>query len=198
MASSGGAGATSSPFDTYTGPDGGSSGLCLAQTIPRQSAGSNSLGLGSGALVIAAVYLPAGVKITKLGWCSSGTAAVTPTNQWMALLDKSYNLLATTADGTTAAIPADTAIQYDIAETAAGAATEYVTTYSGLYYIGLCVVATTQPNAIGNNMATYVIGQVSPLVSGYTANGVFTGPPSFPYQLTTPTGTAGVRYYWAS
>lgn len=186
------------PSTRYLGPASSSSGPCLAETVPRVSAGSNSLGLGSGAMVCSAVWLPAGVTISQLGWCSSGTAAVSPTNQWLALVDENLNILAMTADQTTAAIAADTVYEYPIATVVGGAASSFTTTYEGLYYIGLVVVASTQPNAVGNNVATYQLAAKSPLLSGYTANSTYTAPPALPATVPTLTSTAGIRYYYAA
>lgn len=179
----------------YTGPAGGTSGFCLAETFPRWN-GYEDLAIPSGDLVLTAVYLPAGVTMSKLGWVSGATAAVTPTHQWMGLYDDKFNQLATTADGTTSAIAAHTAYQYDIAETASGAASSFTTTYSGRYYIGILVVASTMPTAVCCNIGSGAITDVAPVYLCYGSG--YSSPPSFPNTVTYSTGGLNIYYMWAS
>lgn len=197
MASSGKLAPQTSPVDAYTGADGGTSGLCLAESLPRWAASSNALSMISGTAHFQAVYLPAGVTITQLGWATGSTGATTPTNQWLALMDKNLNFIAETADQLTAAIASNTNYQYPIAQTTAGAATSYTTTYSGLYYIVVCVVAATPPTVIGAPpLAGSAALNPNPLYQGTKAG--YTGPPAIPAQMIGTGQSANPYYLWAT
>lgn len=114
----------------------------------RLRSGSDA-GLTSGWLYLVPVWLPKGIIVSNLTFVSGGTAATTPTNQWFALFDANRVALARTADATTAAWAAATAKTLAIAQTTAGSATSYTTTYTGLHYYGVMVAAATPPSMLG-------------------------------------------------
>ena len=184
----------------FTGPGAGTAGVCLGETVPRQAlAATNQTITTSGDLVLQALYLPKGVTITKLGWMAGATAASTPTHCWMGLYDNALNQLATTADTTTTAIAANSVHQYAIAQIASGAAASFVTTYSGLYYLGIMISATTVPTCFSNaNLAAITaLFQVVPILNGLSDTGQTT-PPAFPHQAQAlSTALSFVPYMWA-
>jgi parallel beta-helix repeat protein len=116
----------------------------------------------SGTLYLVPIWLPKGLVISSISFTSGGTAAVTPTNQWFALFNSSRLALARTADATTAAWAANTTKTLAIAQTTAGAATSYTTTYTGLHYLGVMVAATTMPNLVGEGSLPGALASTSP------------------------------------
>ena len=189
------------PETAYTGPAGGTSGLCLAQSVLRPLGNNAATGMTTGLIKAGSVYLPAGVSITKLGWITGTTPAASPTHQWLALFDSSYNMLCNTADQTTAAIAASTPYQYAVAATASGAAASYVTQYAGLYYIGIMETASvTVATALGASLNSVAINALTPVPSIVQVGSPLTTPPSYPYTITgaTSSGLASIVYVWAS
>jgi hypothetical protein len=167
------------------------------ETMPRSAITSNtSGGLVSGTLYMAAVYLTAGTVVHNLTFVAGTVPGATMTHWWMGLYDSSRVQLATTADQTSAAIPAATLSTQAIAATAAGAATSFTTTYTGLHYIGLMVAATTVPNLLGVGGAGNVAFGIAPILSGISDTAQ-TAPPAFPHTATTLSATA-MNYLGAS
>ena len=185
----------------FTGPAGGTAGVCLGETLPRTGVSAvNQNATTSGDVTLVAVYLPSGVTVTKLGWMAGSTAASTPTHCWMGLYDKNLVQLATTADTTTTAIAGNSLHQYSIAQIASGASASFVTTYSGLYYIGIMITATTVPTCVsGANLAAIAtLFQVVPILNGLSDTGQTT-PPAFPHTATAlGTALTYVPYFWAA
>lgn len=149
------------------------------ETTSRLRCGTTSTPT-SGSLYLVPVWLPKGAVISNIGFVSGGTAASAPTNWWFTLHDRSRVALARTADQTTTAWAANTAKLVAIAQTTAGAASSYTTTYGGLHYLGLMIKATTVPNIVSEGSVADVLASVSP---GF--GGTDTG------QTTPPTVTAG-------
>lgn len=170
----------------------------LCESFPRivQLTASGSQTLVSGTLELAAVYLPQGVVVSDLMFNNMTTAAVTPTHQWMGLYDSNLNQLATTADQGTGAIGSSANFVLPVATTAAGASSTFTTTYSGLYYIGLLVVAATMPTVEGRTAGTGFSRTMAPILCGASDTSQTT-PPAFPHVATTPTSAAGVIYVGA-
>jgi hypothetical protein len=149
------------------------------ETTSRLRCGTTSTPT-SGTLYLVPIWLPKGAVISNLGFVSGGTAMVTPTNWWFTLHDRSRVALARTADQLTASWAANTAKSPAIAQTTAGAASSYTTTYGGLHYLGVMIKATTVPNLVSEGSVADVLASVSP---GF--GGTDTG------QTTPPTVTAG-------
>jgi hypothetical protein len=177
-------------------PNDGPTG-CLAQTISRRTIiGGTTLANSSVAYGVL-IPLYAGQVIGHLGWNTVATAAVTPTHQWMALLDLSGHLLATTSDGTTTAIPANTQFQYPIAQIASGASSTYTVPTTGEYYIALMIVAGTMPTGGGVNTALNTTAvELSPPLFVTFGSGL-AGPPSFPTTETLAATNLGSPYFAA-
>lgn len=113
----------------------------LAQTAPVWATSASAAPV-SGTLYVQAVFLPAGVNVKKIGFCTGTTAASGPTHWWVALLDNAYKQQAHSADQLTGALAASTWQNLTLA-------TPYTTTYSGTYYLALMVAtSTTQPTVL--------------------------------------------------
>jgi nitrous oxidase accessory protein NosD len=149
------------------------------ETTSRLRCGTTSTPT-SGTLYLVPIWLPQGHVVSNLSFVSGGTAAVTPTNYWFTLHNRSKVALARTADQLTAAWAANTVKTLAIAQATAGAASSYTTTYGGLHYLGVMIKATTVPNLVSEGSVADVLASVSP---GF--GGTDTG------QTTPPTVTAG-------
>jgi hypothetical protein len=188
---------------TYTTGSAGLGSFCVAETVPRAAVAGSSGSFGAAnsnnAVRAVAVWLPAGVTITYLGWISGSTSATLPTHQWLGLADNNRNVLATTADQLTAAIAATTAYQYQLTlSPTGGAITNYTTTYSGVYYLFICVTATTTlPTYLGNAIGAAIGGETPQLLAQSSAS--FAGPPGVATQFTWAGTVPGVLpYLWAA
>jgi len=155
----------------------------LGQTMPRRNATSTTIGPTSGNLYLQAIYLPAGVSVGHISFITGGTAKTGGTHGWYVLADSSYVVRAVTPDQTDAAtIWGATNTAYSIATAAT-----YVTTYSGLYYVGVMVAqsAGTTPTFTGSAGFGNANG-LSPILVGLSNTGQTT-PPATGTTLTTPT-----------
>lgn len=124
------------------------------ETTSRLRCGTNSTAAVSGTLYLVPIWLPKGLTLSSIAFCSGGTAAGTPANWWFALFNAARVALARTADQTTTAWASNTAKSLPIAQTTAGTASSYTTTYSGLHYLGIMVKAATVPSLAGEGAMT--------------------------------------------
>ena len=158
---------------------------CLASSMSRLVA-STGVALGtSGELTAAEVYLYAGQVVGHLAWAADGSA-VSPTHQWLCLMDASGNMLAVTADQGTTAIAAGIITPIAITAIASGAWSTFVVPETGVYYVGLCVVAATMPIAWGQSCQSPWLGY-GPSYAGpfpaFTTSTTYTGSPGFPVNF---------------
>ncbi|MEH0627813.1 right-handed parallel beta-helix repeat-containing protein [Streptomyces stelliscabiei] len=149
------------------------------ETTSRLRCGTTSTPT-SQTLYLVPVWLPQGLVVSNISFVSGGTAMVTPTNWWFTLHNRSKVALARSADQLTAAWAANTVKSLAIAQTTAGAASSYTTTYGGLHYLGVMIKASTVPSLVSEGSVADVLASVSP---GF--GGTDTG------QTTPPTVTAG-------
>lgn len=157
----------------------------LFETIPRWNL-STTVSPGAGNLDLALIALPAGLTIGHIGMLSAGTPASTPTHWWFALYDNNRVQLATTADQTTTAWAGSTDKSLAIATTAQGAQSTFTTTYSGFYYIGIAMSATTTINmACGNTQISGLAG-LAPALGGISDTGLG-AVQAFPHTALAPT-----------
>ncbi len=145
----------------------------LAETFDRNLCDEvNSAVLSSGRLSGAAIWLEAGMTISSISFHSATTAAGTPTNQLFGLFDSSRNLLRSSTNDTTTAWAANSLKTLSLTST-------FTTTYSGLYYLGIMVTATTVPTLKGNTAR--VGGQLqaqAPSMGGTSNTGLTTALPA--------------------
>lgn len=159
--------ATVDPYSVY-----GQSGT-IAESIPRMLCGeANLAAIASGTLFLQAIYLRAGQKINNISFFSATTAAGTPTQGFFALYDDSRNLLAQSANFTTEAWAANSI------KTKALTA-QYTVPTSGIYYIGIVIVATTVPTLKGLTAKTASqLAGVAPILHGSSSTGLTTTLPN--------------------
>lgn len=149
------------------------------ETTSRLRLGTSSTPT-SGTLYLIPIWLPKGLVVSSLSFVSGGTAGATLTNQWFMLLNSSRVAVARTADNTTTAWAANAVKTLNIAQTTAGSASTYTTTYAGLYYLGLMIAATTVPTIVGEGSLPAAVCNVSPAFGASNTG-----------QTTPPTVTSG-------
>lgn len=157
------------------------------ESWPRTAGTGSSLGLTSGTLQLVAVALPADEVISSITFVQSA-GVTTPTNWWFGLYDSSFNQLAVTADQLTGSWLGSTSKTLSIATVASGSASSFTTTYTGLYYVGCMVKASTPGSLIATPTIIAALTTLSPPLSG-TSDTAQTSPPAFPHTASTPTGT---------
>lgn len=141
----------------------------------------NTAALSSGRLTLQAIWLPAGTTINSISFWSATTAGATLTNQLFGLYDINLNLLRSSTNDTSTAWAANS--RKTLSLTSA-----FTTTYSGLYYLGIMVAATTVPTLKGNTARTG--GQLNagaPSTGGTSTTGLTTALPATAAALVTVT-----------
>jgi len=129
----------------------------LATTMDRRTvAGSSIPVVASGTMRMTAIWLAKGTVVTSVTYLAGATAAGL-TNRWFALFDLAKNLLRTTSDNT-ATWAAGATLTLPLAST-------YTVPADGLYYIGICEVATTTTALRGIGASSNSIG-ISPPLNG--------------------------------
>lgn len=161
----------------------------LAQTLPRSGVTSAAIAVATGTLQLEAVYLTQGQVISNITYVSGTTAGATLNHQWGVLATSALSVVAVSADGTSGAIAASTAITYAFG-------TPYVVPTTGIYYAGIMVSnnSGTQPSFSGTT-AIAATNNVAPKIGG-TSNTSATTPPALAATLTAITGTAGIIYIY--
>ena len=144
----------------------------LYETIDRDMCDEvNSAVLSSGRLSLQAIWLPAGTNINSISFWSATTALATGTNQLFGLYDLNLNLLRSSVNDTSTAWAANS--RKTLALTSS-----FVTTYTGIHYLGIMVAATTVPTLKGNTAKTG--GQLNagaPSMGGTSNTGLTTALP---------------------
>ena len=152
----------------------------LYETFPRSGSTTGPVvaTLTTGKMILQAIHLPVDTTVTNIVFVSSNVAAVSPTNWWFALYDSARALLRQTADQTTTAWGASTIKTVALTS-------PFVTTYSGLHYIGESMVASTVNNLIGLS-ASQTLGGLAPVLFGATSDtGLTTTAPATAGAITT-------------
>jgi hypothetical protein len=159
-------------------PTGSAPSGAIAQTIPLWLPNTGSVATSSGVLQLHAVTLPAGVPVSNITFQIGNTAGATLSHGWYALVNSALLQVAHTADQTSGSLTGGAAVTKALV-------TPYVPAATAQYYLGICVVAGTQPTLSG-----YSAAQASGIFGVYPVN----GPSST--GLTTP-GTDGTTSYAA-
>jgi len=177
----------------YLGPTG-----AIAETMDRASTTFAYASVASGTLYFSALYLPVNTVVSNLNTVTGSTASSGVAHNWMCLCDNNRNLLAISADNTSADLTANTLETYAIANVAAGAATSFTTTYSGLHYVGFMIATgTTQPTIQGQTDLSSTMMGLAPKLCG-TSDTSLTTPSTFPKQFTAITSAASQLYMFVS
>lgn len=166
----------------------------MRETMPRNGQiWSRTNALSSGVMHHTAIVLYAGDVVTKIGFASGSTAAVSPTAWWFALYSNASTpaLLAQTADQTTTAWAADTVKEVNLSSA-------QTITQSGLYYIALCMTAGTPISTIGfdaNNGANAGLAGPTGVKRLAGTSGSALGATA-PATITSVTASRYVNYGW--
>lgn len=169
-------------------------GVASQESISRRLLNTDTIPLVGGTIYMTAIALPAGMSLSSFGWLSGSQAAVGPTHHWMMLCDNNQVMLCRSADLTTTVIGSDAQLGAPIVKAADGVTTiaSYTTPYTGIYYLALCVTAsTTVPNASGYAGLVSANGAaLAPALSGASASTGQTSPPATAFTVGTiiPTG----------
>lgn len=137
------------------------------ETFSRYTGIINAVAPTSGTLRLAAIWLPAGFTVTSISHYSGTTALSlgTSPHYWVALYDSARALLRQSTDDTAAVWASGTMKTTNLSSS-------YVTTYSGLHYIGVLQAMTGGTLAsyagIGTTLAT--IGNQAPALSGNSSS----------------------------
>lgn len=159
----------------------------VAVTEPLSRAVCNIAGavLSTGRLLLLTVFWPAGTVINNIVFQSMTTGAGTPLNQWVAIFNRTtLARLAVGTDLTTTAWTAGSLQTFPIS---------YTVPTSGLYYVGLLVVATTMPSLL---TSPYQLNSLTPLTVVGT-NGLTT-PATCPNPVTTAGSNNSVVYLYTT
>lgn len=161
----------------------------LACTCDPYTVPSGSIAGTSGRANLQPIQLSAGTVVTNLSAIVGGTSGSGITHQWFVLTDSNHHVLASSADGTSSALSANT--QYTKAMTS-----PYTITTTGLYFVGLNVaVSTTSPSWHGGQM-TASIGLVGGALLG--ATGLTTAPSAGTDLTGTPAYSINTVYMMVS
>jgi hypothetical protein len=132
----------------------------------------NSSVLSSGRLSLQAIYIPKDTLVSSISFWSATTALATATNQLFGLYDSSFNLLRQSVNGGATAWAANSRKTLALSST-------FTTTYSGIYYLGIMVAATTVPTLKGNTAKTGgQLGAGAPSMGGTSTTGLTTTLPA--------------------
>jgi hypothetical protein len=158
---------------------------CKAETFPRHLVPEvNTALLSTGRLSLEAIAIRAGELITSISFFSATTAAGTPTNQIFGLYDNALGLLRATNNDTTTAWAANTRKTLSLTST-------FTTTYTGLYYLGIMVTATTVPTIKGYTAVTGAqLRGTAPNLGGTSSTGLTTALPNPAAAITAATTSA--------
>ena len=165
-------------------------------TVGRPFVGVETTAISTGVRYMAAIWLNAGTTVNNFNFLPGTTGDAGPTDQWMALYTSARVCVAVSADATTTAITASTAVAYAVAHTTAGVATSYVVPTSGVYYVGLMIATSNAPTLVTATGISHV-NALPPIATGTSGTGLTT-----PDSATTPTtagtitATAATPYFW--
>ena len=157
---------------------------CKAETFPRKLVQEvNTAALSTGRLSLESIALRAGDVLTSISFWSATSAAGTPTNQIFGIYNANLNLVANTSNDTTTAWAANTRKTLSLTSS-------YTVPSTGLYYLGIMVVATTVPTLKG--MTAVTGGQLrgaAPNLGGTSSTGLTTSLPNPAAAITVSTAS---------
>lgn len=162
----------------------------IAQTIPWYYVTSSTVAVASGTLYLHAVTLPAGVPVSNITFTMGGTSASSITHAWYALVNSALLQVAHTADQTSGGMTASTDVTKALV-------TPYTPAATAVYYLGMCVVASVQPTAVGS--ASVMGGSMFTAHAGYgTSSTGLTGPGTDASTTYSALSSIGPMYAYAT
>lgn len=163
----------------------------LARTIPRANLNAATVALaGSGLPNVRIIPLPAGLKVSNIGWSSGSTAEVTGSHFWVGLMDKNSNVLAVSADQTGASYV--TAATYLVNSVTA----PFVVPVTDFYYMVISVSAVTMPTSAAGPAQVGGQTSVPPVFAGSLA--AQAAPPAVGANLGAITAGGFNAGFWLS
>lgn len=180
--------------DTYLSP-----ATAVGQTMPREVA-SESVTIATTAtdIYMGALFLPANTVVNNFNVVIGSTASSNDvTVNWAALANASRLMLAVSANATAQLTPAGYINALPVAKVAAGTATSFTTTYTGLYYMcWTSAVTTTQPTLCGVTSAGTEVNAIVPILCGVSSTTSTSTPPTFPTTFGAITVSASNIYMY--
>jgi hypothetical protein len=187
------------PSYRYTQAQGlgfGGAGVSVAETVSRMFL-TSSYPSPSGSLRVVAVYLYAGQVVNNISFGTFNTAGAGVTGTWGGLFTLSgytATLVAATAQQGLTSLATQTYFTWPIAQISSGASASYTVPTTGIYYVGVCITATTPPTISGavpmtSNITAVpllgltITGSLNPPTIG-TTSGVSASSQMFYYALT--------------
>jgi hypothetical protein len=154
----------------------------------REVTGTSS-NLTSETVYLRACYLRQNTVVSNITFCTRGTAETGGSHAWYVLTDSALVVRAVTADqtGATALAAAQTTYTF--------ATNSYTATYSGLYYVGMCITASGMPNFLTGPTPPSPLCAVTPVLCGSSSTSQTT-PPSVGATLTALTANNGYNFYY--
>lgn len=150
----------------------------VVESMDRADVTGNVAAAASGTLYLAGGGIVAeGVTVSRVGFVSGATAAVTPTNQFFCIVNAlTLAVLAKTADDLTTAWAANTVKELVLSA-------PYTFIEDTPVYIGLVVAAATLPTLAGANLQNAPLAALAPIIAGTSTAGLTT-----PASLTAVAG----------
>jgi hypothetical protein len=158
------------------------------ESYPRILATTSTTGV-SGTLYLVGLGMPKNLPVNNITFGCKGTIAAGLTHGWYVLADSGLVVRAVTADQTTGGFMGTANALFTLATTAA-----YTTTYTGLYYLGFMIAATTMPNVgtAGNVPGAWTSN--APILCGSSNTGATT-PPALGATLTAIANNGNFTMY---
>jgi hypothetical protein len=173
-----------------TGQNGWSApGAVAAETFPRIYATGTQTLATTNTLYVCAISLPQYYTVTAITMATKATAAATLTHGWYVICDSNLVVRGVTADQTSSTWTAVTTA-YPLALT-----TPYVTTYTGLFYIGINVSAGTMPAICSAGTTAAPLAGLAPILCGSVSTGYSATPPAVTTALSGLTANSAYTLY---
>lgn len=128
------------------------------ETFDRELISNTASTPASGTLRMVGIALPSGLTIAGAAFVSGSTPLSGGSHGWYSLHDASRALLRQSTDDTSPVFAANVPKPYNFSS-------QYVTTYEGLYYLGILFVASQMPNLLSLNTLATGLGLV-PIIGG--------------------------------
>lgn len=162
----------------------------LGVTAHRDSFTTSAALTTTGVLFLASLPLFAGQTVTSISFLTGGTTTLAgATSQFFGLFDADRVALRFTGDDGSTAWAQNTVKTLNLSST-------YSVTTSGLYYVGICIVASTMPQMTVTSGRAGWHG-VAPIKGGLSTTGL-TGVPSLPFTAAGLTAGSSIPVAWVA
>jgi hypothetical protein len=149
----------------------------IAENMPRAYAGALTGGsFTSGRIYFYAIYLTAGMSITSIAYINGTTVATGQTNFWASLWAPNLTKIAVSQDETTNIVPSVTERIFTLV------GGPFVIATTGMHYVGLCYVGTTNPTGL-TTLGNGAVNVLPPMLTGLASATGLTTPASCPASI---------------